>query len=106
MTITMLIDEVCEYVSEAAEFDFESPFAALLLPYPHAPLEAIVDGALTSGRITNSEQVPLRSWCRAFEQIRAEYLIQTGKWLHYARIGEEVTLTEAKLPLNRDSRRS
>ena len=105
MTTELIVDEVCEYVPAAADFEFASPFARLVARYPQASLEAIVDGALTHASIESADRDDLEAWFRQFEAIRAAYLVQTGKWLHYQQLHGKAVLGEAKLPLRRDVER-
>ena len=106
MTGDMLIDDVCEYVPEAAEFDFQSPFATVLAQVPEAPLEAILDKALTQSVIAPAQQADLRAWYGEFERIRAAFLVRTGKWLHYTSTDGRTILSEARLPLHATGRES
>lgn len=97
--MALSIEDVWDYVREAQEFDFDSPFSRILVGNSALTVEEAIESALQSQQLVNAEIAAFRAWYLEFERIRGNFLLRTGKWLQYIDVGDATMLCEARLPL-------
>ena len=99
MLMALLIEDVWDYVREAQEFDFDSPFSQVVGGTTALTVEEVIESALRTQQLAATDVAAFRAWYLEFERIRGDFLLRTGRWLQYVDVGDVALLCEARLPL-------